>query len=143
MADHRRDHRRDPDLLQTLIGAVLVANCEGAHRAIRAGVPNLAFVVSASESHNKSNVGRTIAQSLEQLQTIIDELQRSDQPPRVNIATAFDCPFTGTVPTTSVRSLADAIATYCSALRTPRCAIRQVEPFRPTSQAFSAMQEEH
>src|SRR2546428_7374546 len=52
----------------TYIG--LVPNEIGARDAIAAGVDEIAVVVSASESHNRSNVNRGIAESLEAIPNV-------------------------------------------------------------------------
>src|SRR3954466_5202921 len=41
--------------------SALVANTRGAVRAIDAGVPDLEYVVSASDSHSRANAGRPTA----------------------------------------------------------------------------------
>jgi hydroxymethylglutaryl-CoA lyase len=46
------------------IGA-LVPNPKGAERALAAGVHHIYFVISASESHNRANVRRTVAEQIE------------------------------------------------------------------------------
>ena len=48
----------------TIIGA-LVPNLKGGERAIAAGVDAICFVISASETHNRANVRRTVAEQLD------------------------------------------------------------------------------
>ncbi len=47
--------------------AALVPNAKGAERAAEAGVDEIRVFVSASESHNRKNVNRSIEESLERL----------------------------------------------------------------------------
>lgn len=75
---------------------VLVPNKKGAELAMKAGAKELTVVLSASESHNQSNTRRTIEESLSELQEI-KNLYGKDAHLRVDIATAFGCPFEGEV----------------------------------------------
>lgn len=73
----------------------LVANEKGVDRAVDAGVERITMVISASPDHNKSNVNKTPAESLESLCTI-----RAKYPNlhiKLDLATAFGCPFRGEV----------------------------------------------
>ncbi len=77
---------------------VLVPNVKGLERALALGVTELAFVLSVSESHNRNNVKASVAESLQRLADIVALLMpREAYQLRVNISTAFDCPFEGTV----------------------------------------------
>lgn len=73
---------------------VLVPTVRHAARALEAGAGHLGFVLSVSERHNRGNVRRTPAESVEDYRQIVAEL-----PPgvrmRLNVATAFDCPHGG------------------------------------------------
>jgi hypothetical protein len=56
----------------------LIGNEKGAVRAHEAGVKKLTVVISASEAHNMSNVRKTPAESLEQLEAILREYPDTD-----------------------------------------------------------------
>lgn len=75
---------------------VLVPNERHADRALDAGVNHLSIVVSASERHNLSNVRRTPSESVNGFRAFAERIPESVQL-RLNIATAFDCPFDGPV----------------------------------------------
>jgi hydroxymethylglutaryl-CoA lyase len=77
---------------------VLVPNRRGAELALQYGLEHLVFVASVSEAHNRANVGRGLAESFAELERIVADRRGSDGIQRVNLATSFDCPFTGTVP---------------------------------------------
>ena len=81
----------------------LVPNVRGATDAIAAGITELIYVVSMSESHNRSNVRRTVKESLDDLRMLLEEVDR-DRKLRVRVAcaTAFDCPYEGRVPEAAV-----------------------------------------
>lgn len=89
----------------------LVPNLRGAENAFAAGIGDIAYVFSASESHNKSNVRRPVAASIEELSQVITKgREREDFKLRVNIATVFDCPFEGRVNEDAVyRALEDVL----------------------------------
>lgn len=83
--------------------STLVPNAIGGQMALDAGVRDLVFVLSASESHNNSNVRRTIAESLVDLESIVAAGRQVDGfQLRVNIATVFDCPYEGRTPEKAV-----------------------------------------
>jgi hydroxymethylglutaryl-CoA lyase len=78
--------------------STLVPNAIGAKNAIEAGVSDLVFVLSASESHNQSNVKRSVSNSFGELEKIVDMGKCVEGfMLRFNIATVFDCPFEGRV----------------------------------------------
>jgi hydroxymethylglutaryl-CoA lyase len=75
---------------------VLVPNERHAERAIRAGAKHLAFVLSVSEKHNKNNVRRTPKESAAEYRRIVAAVPAGTKI-RLNLATAFDCPFDGAI----------------------------------------------
>lgn len=76
----------------------LVPTARQAQRALEAGVDHLAFVFSVSPAHNKSNVRRLPEESIEELRSIVAGAPSTTRL-RVNVATAFDCPYDGPVST--------------------------------------------
>ncbi|ORE93507.1 putative hydroxymethylglutaryl-CoA lyase [Stappia sp. 22II-S9-Z10] len=82
--------------------SVLIPNVKGAELALKAGYPDLVFVFSVSESHNRNNVRQSVDQSLGQLADVV-AVAGPDAKLRVDLATSFDCPFEGTVPLDAVR----------------------------------------
>jgi len=91
----------------------LVPNLRGAENAFAAGINDIAYVFSASESHNKSNVRRPIAASIEELGEVIAKgKDRDNFKLRVNIATVFDCPFEGRVDEDAVYRAIESVLTY-------------------------------
>jgi hydroxymethylglutaryl-CoA lyase len=80
----------------------MVPNLIGAERALKAGADMLNLVVSASESHNRSNVRRSVDDSLRSFGPVLDLAERGGVPVRASIATVFGCPFEGEVPVENV-----------------------------------------
>lgn len=83
---------------------VLVPNLKGAEKALEHGADVLNYVFSASESHNRANINRTVDQSLAELDNIL-LLAGSDAEVSVSIATSFMCPFEGRMDPAKVSAL--------------------------------------
>jgi hydroxymethylglutaryl-CoA lyase len=77
--------------------SVIVPNLVGARHAITAGADSIQVFLSASESHNQSNVNMSIAQSLEQVAAVAALARSSGTPFDAVISVAFGCPFEGHV----------------------------------------------
>ncbi len=93
--------------------STLIPNVKGAELALAAGIADLVYVFSASESHNQSNVRRSTEDSIEELGRVIDiGKERDDFRLRVNVATVFDCPFEGRVPEDRVYRCIEASLAY-------------------------------
>ncbi len=87
----------------------LVPNLRGAENAIRAGARSILLFVSASETHNGTNVNRPIAASLDGFRAIMDLAARHGIAVHGSISTAFGCPFEGDVPPAKVAQIARAM----------------------------------
>lgn len=70
----------------------LVPNARGVEAAIEAGVDQITYVISVSESHNKANVNRSVAESMEQYEGLIKAYKEKIDF-RIGLATTFGCPF--------------------------------------------------
>jgi hydroxymethylglutaryl-CoA lyase len=87
--------------------SALVPNVKGTELALKHGVKEIVYVFSASEAHNQNNVRQSVVQSIAGLSDIVAVIaNEAGIRLRVDIATAFDCPFDGTVP---LQTVADAI----------------------------------
>lgn len=94
--------------LEGMDAQVLVPTARHAERALEAGARHLAFVISASEAHNRSNVRRSPNESVEEYRAISAMMPAGSQM-RLNIATAFDCPFGGGVAEETVVELLERL----------------------------------
>lgn len=65
--------------------------------------------VSASESHNRRNVNRSVAESLEGLNRMLPRIAEAGLRPRASISTAFGCPYEGVVPLEKVVDIARSL----------------------------------
>jgi hydroxymethylglutaryl-CoA lyase len=75
----------------------LVPNSRGTERAIEAGFGEIEVVVSASDTHNRSNVNRSTDDSLEDIAAIIEQAHAAGASIEVIVSTAWGCPFEGDV----------------------------------------------
>jgi hydroxymethylglutaryl-CoA lyase len=89
-----RGIRRTPGVVYS----ALVPNAKGAERALSCDVDELNLVMSASESHNRSNLNRSTAQSLEGFVEVMRAVKGSRARVNGSVSTAFGCPFEGDVP---------------------------------------------
>jgi hydroxymethylglutaryl-CoA lyase len=86
--------------------SALAPNLRGARRALDAGFTEVEVVVSASDTHNRRNVNRGTAESLDDIAVIIDEAHGRGAACQVVVATAWGCPYEGDVPAARVLSVA-------------------------------------
>lgn len=91
---------------QGVIYTALVPNAKGVERAIQSGVEEVNFVVSASESHNKSNMNMSIAESLKTFREAASIALSNGMRITGSIATSFGCPFEGWVSPQKVEEIA-------------------------------------
>lgn len=78
----------------------LAPNARGVENALKAGIKNITYVISASESHNKHNVNRSIKESLDEIKAVVSTYP--DICFRVSLSVAFGCPYEGKVPVEKV-----------------------------------------
>ncbi|MFM8238058.1 MAG: hydroxymethylglutaryl-CoA lyase [Actinomycetota bacterium] len=86
--------------------SALVPNERGARNAVAAGADEIELVVSASETHNRRNVGRSVADSLVGAHEVGAVARAAGTPLTAVVGTAFGCPFEGDVPPERVGQLA-------------------------------------
>jgi hydroxymethylglutaryl-CoA lyase len=86
--------------------SALAPNLRGARRALDAGFTEVEAVVSASDTHNRKNVNRGTAESLDEIAVMIDEAHQRGATLQVVVATAWGCPYEGDVPVERVLAVA-------------------------------------
>src|ERR1700687_874999 len=87
----------------------LVPNARGAERALGADVDEIVLVVSVSETHNRANVRRSVAESFAGFGEVFDVIRGARQTVVGALATSFGCPFEGVIPEQQVL---DGVARY-------------------------------
>jgi hydroxymethylglutaryl-CoA lyase len=86
--------------------SALVPNLRGAVRALDSGLTEIEAVVSASDTHNRKNVNRSTAESLDDIAEIIALAHDRGASCQVIVSTAWGCPYEGDVPVERVVAVA-------------------------------------
>jgi hydroxymethylglutaryl-CoA lyase len=89
--------------------SALVPNSRGAIRALDAGLTEIEVVVSASDTHNRHNVNRSTASSLDDIAALIPTVHAGGATAEVIVATSFGCPYEGDVPPARVAGIVDRV----------------------------------
>jgi len=94
--------------------SVLIPNRKGLDRALerRDRFQEANFFLSASETHNKKNVNRSIEESLADLEETIPAAREAGIRCEGVIATSFGCPYEGEVPPDRVFEIAGKLASF-------------------------------
>ena len=99
--------------LRGVVLSALIPNERGAEEANTCGIKKLIFFFSVSREHNYCNVRQSPQESLKELQRICRSyLSNPSITLRVDLATAFGCPFSGNITTTVVLRMVDKVAAY-------------------------------
>jgi hydroxymethylglutaryl-CoA lyase len=75
----------------------LVPNMRGLEAALEAGATHVAVFVSSSETHNKKNLNRTIAESLSGIEEVSTAALEAGCTLRGYVSTVFGCPYEGDI----------------------------------------------
>jgi hydroxymethylglutaryl-CoA lyase len=86
--------------------SALVAGVGGARRAVSAGMPDLEYVISASDGHSQANAGRTTAEAVAAVSEIAGLAHDAGGQCEAIVAVAWDCPFDGRTPVERVVDVA-------------------------------------
>ena len=92
-ADVARRITRHPGVVYS----ALVPNRQGLDAAITAGMREVAVFMSASETHNKKNVNKTIAATLEAFRETVPPALAAGLKVRAYVSTVYGCPYEGAV----------------------------------------------
>lgn len=84
---------RNPDVLYT----ALVLNEKGLERASACNVNHLSISVSASETHSKKNINKTIAEAKKDIEGMINAARKAGIRVRAGIQSAFGCAYEGAI----------------------------------------------
>lgn len=77
--------------------SALIPNVRGMERALLCGIDAAHVFLSASETHNRKNVNKTIAETLSALRPVVELAHAEQLPVRGYVSTAFGCPYEGRV----------------------------------------------
>ncbi|HPL10506.1 MAG TPA: hydroxymethylglutaryl-CoA lyase [Smithellaceae bacterium] len=97
--------------LRSVVPSALVPNRRGAEKALACGISRLIFFFSVSSKHNYANVKQSPQDSLKELKNICRTYtDLASTSIRVDLATAFGCPFAGNVTTAAVLRMVEKVA---------------------------------
>jgi hydroxymethylglutaryl-CoA lyase len=77
--------------------SALVPNKKGLDAALAAGMKEIAVFLSASETHNKKNVNKTIADTLKAFEEVVEPARAAGARVRAYVSTVYGCPYEGDV----------------------------------------------
>lgn len=84
----------------------LVPNEIGCRRAVITQIDEILILLSASDTFNKLNIGKSLKESLNKmLPTILDAAVKNSRSIRVYLMTAFGCPYTGKISAEEIAQL--------------------------------------
>jgi hydroxymethylglutaryl-CoA lyase len=86
--------------------SALVPNAKGFERALAAGLSEIAVFMSSSETHNRKNTNKSIAQSLETFEEVLGPARKAGLSVRAYVSTVWGCPYEGDVPVSASLSIA-------------------------------------
>lgn len=83
----------------------LVPNRRGMDAAVQAGMREVAVFLSASETHNKKNVNKTIEETLQAFGEVVGPAREAGVRVRAYVSTVYGCPYEGAVDVERVEDL--------------------------------------
>lgn len=113
LADADEIARSLPQLPDVTFSA-LCPNARGLERAIAAGLPEIAVFISASETHNRKNVNKTVADTMAAFRDVIGPAVAKGVRVRGYVSTLWGCPYEGEVdPRAGLRIAKELLAQGC------------------------------
>lgn len=77
--------------------SALVPNRRGLDTALASGMKEIAVFLSASETHNKKNINKTISETFDAFAEVIPPAIAANVPVRAYVSTVYGCPYEGEV----------------------------------------------
>lgn len=91
--------------------AALVPNNKGLERALEVNVDEICLFLSASETHNKKNINKTVADTLPILASVSADAKKANKKVRGYVSTVFGCPYEGGIDTKKVIGICENLFT--------------------------------
>ncbi len=88
-----RKIQRNPDVSYS----ALVPNMKGLEYALEAGIDGASVFMSASETHNRKNINKSVEQTYPILGEVIKEAKAAGKRVTGYVSTVFDCPYEGRI----------------------------------------------
>lgn len=94
--------------------SALVPNVKGLERALSTDLSEIAVFLSASETHNKKNVNKSVGRTLEVIREIVPAALAAGMRVRAYLSTVWGCPYEGDVdPARSIDIARELVAIGC------------------------------
>ncbi len=90
--------------------SALVPNARGLERALEVKLPEIAVFLSASETHNKMNVNKSVDATLDVFEEIVPPARQAGIRVRAYVSTVWGCPYEGDVPVEKAVHVAKRLA---------------------------------
>jgi hydroxymethylglutaryl-CoA lyase len=87
----------------------LVPNMRGLERARQAEISHIAVFVSASETHNRKNLNRSVAESMAEIKEVMAEAVAAGMEARAYVSMVFGCPYEGKIAFDRVLEISDEL----------------------------------
>ena len=100
--------KRNPDVRYS----ALVPNMKGLELALEAGIDGASVFMSASETHNKKNINKSIAETYPVLGEVIKEAKQAGKHVTGYVSTVFDCPDEGIITPEQAIRVCDQLLAY-------------------------------
>lgn len=97
--------KRHPDVRYS----ALVPNMKGLGLALEAGIDGASVFMSASETHNRKNINKSIDDTYPVLQEVIQEAKAAEKHVTGYVSTVFDCPYEGKITPDQVLRVCDRL----------------------------------
>lgn len=89
--------------------AALIPNMKGLASALEVGLDEASIFMSASESHNKNNINKTIDETYPVLKEVVDEAKKTNVSVRGYVSTVIGCPYEGPIAPEQVLKVVDRL----------------------------------
>ncbi|HLR67628.1 hydroxymethylglutaryl-CoA lyase [Virgibacillus alimentarius] len=77
--------------------SALIPNLKGLELGLEAGIDGASVFMSASETHNKKNINKSIAETYPVLEEVVKEAKKAKKHVTGYVSTVFDCPYEGKI----------------------------------------------
>jgi hydroxymethylglutaryl-CoA lyase len=103
------DVARSVKLPEGVTALALVPNMKGYEAAKKGNLPEIAFFMSATESHSQKNINKSIAEAIITLKELASVAKGDGKKLRCYVSVVFVCPYEGKVPSSQVAKVVSSL----------------------------------
>ncbi|HEY9714423.1 MAG TPA: hydroxymethylglutaryl-CoA lyase [Chroococcales cyanobacterium] len=89
--------------------SALVPNLKGYESAVKAKIKNIALFLSASESHSKKNINKSIDEALSTMKEVAQQAKHDGRNLRCYVSVVFACPYEGKIAPEKVAAITEQL----------------------------------